>query len=115
MQKSPDLLDLADICAYFGLSESTVRRKVRDSRDSKGNFPLPLFKSGCRVLWRRADIENWKGEDGEVITLAPPPPVSLSRQAGQVKSEAQIRKGLEALGVKLTPKTDDVPNNQPQL
>ena len=72
--KSEHLFDLADVCGYFGFSESTVRRKVQDSRNGLGNFPLPLFRSGHRLLWRREDILFWLGEDDEAIALAPSVP-----------------------------------------
>ena len=110
MKTSNDLLTLAEVCAYFGLSESTVRRKVRDSRDGNGNFPLPLFKSKCRVLWKKSDIENWNGVDGATIAFTPvlnlPPHLPA-----QVKTDAQIRRGLQALGVNLPPHNGDDLNN----
>ena len=96
MKKSEDLFDLTDICNYFGLSESTIRRRVRNSREGNGNFPLPLFSSGSRVLWRKSDIENWAGEDANTIMFtAPSIPTPVPP-----KNAAQVRKGLEALGVK---------------
>ena len=98
MKKSDDLFDLNDMCNYFGLSESTIRRRVRNSRDGNGNFPLPLFASGSRVLWRKSEIESWRGEDAETITFTatPGPPSVQTRHANQV------RKGLEELGIKFT-------------
>jgi len=98
MQKNPDLFDLADICAYFNLSESTIRRKVRDSREGIGNFPLPLFGAGCRILWKRCDIEAWNGES-ETITLNPLSVLPIPPTA-QPRNATQVRKGLEALGVR---------------
>jgi len=100
MKTNDDLLNLAGVCAYFGLSESTIRRKVRNSRKCIGNFPLPLFSSGCRVLFRKSDIESWRGEDAEVITYTPPLTLP-THQATPVKTNAQVLRELEALGVKL--------------
>ena len=71
MRKSENLLDITEVCNYFGLSESTIRRKVRDSRDGRSNFPIPLFKEKHKLLWRKCDIENWGGDDCEDITLTP--------------------------------------------
>jgi len=99
MSKNPDLYDIADVCAYFNLSESSIRRKVRDSRDGIGNFPLPLFKSRCRVLWKKSDIEAWRGEDAETITFTAPPIPSIP-QAPSIPSSAEVRRGLEAFGFK---------------
>jgi predicted DNA-binding transcriptional regulator AlpA len=88
---------LKGVCDYFGLSETTIRRKIKDTREGKGNFVLPLFGSKCRIVFRKSDIENWKGEDGEVVTFTPslPPPLPQVEQ-----NNDKIRKGLEALGIK---------------
>ena len=101
--KNDDLLTLAEVCSYFGLSESTIRRKVRDSRDGNGNFPLPLFGSKCRVLWRKSDIENWSGEDGDTMTFTPslPPPMPYVE-----RNLAKVHKQLAALGVRLPTQTN---------
>ena len=106
--KSQNLLGITEICDFFGLSETTIRRKVRASREGKGNFPLPLFQSGCRTLWRRSDVEAWRGE-AEVVaftpSLIPPiPPV-------QIQNLSQTHKRLEALGVKLPVQPGNESNN----
>lgn len=78
---------IADVCSHYGLSESTIRRKVHDAREGIGNFPLPLFGRGSRVLWRKEDILGWKGEGNtEVVTFTPStsqpmPPVASQSQA----------------------------------
>jgi predicted DNA-binding transcriptional regulator AlpA len=65
MKKSNDLLSLSEVCEYFGLSEATIRRKVRESRENGGGFPLPIFKANSSLRWRRDSIENWQGEEAE--------------------------------------------------
>ena len=70
MKKSQNLLTIGEVCTYFGLSESVIRRKVRDTREGRGTFPLPLFKSGHRLLWRKCDIENWTGEGTDSTVLS---------------------------------------------
>lgn len=100
MRKSQNLLDIHEVCDYFGLSESTVRRKVRDSKDGKGCFPLPLFKTGCRVLWRKCDIEAWRGDDAEVVTLTMSPTAYVPPV--QPESLTETRKRLAELGITVT-------------
>jgi predicted DNA-binding transcriptional regulator AlpA len=104
---SDDLIDLKGVCDYFGLSESTVRRKIKDTREGRGNFLIPLFGTKCRILFRRSDVESWRGEETEVVSFTPslPPPLPQVEQ-----NNDRIRKGLEALGVKLPPKASSVPN-----
>jgi len=98
MNTNPDLLDINAVSKYFSLSESSIRRRVRATREGNGNFPLPLFGSGCRVLWRKSDIENWRGEDAEVITYTPSL-VLPAQPVVPIKNKAQVRKGLEAHGI----------------
>jgi predicted DNA-binding transcriptional regulator AlpA len=99
MKKSADLLDLKEVAGYFGISESTVRRKVRKSRENGFGFVLPLFSAGSRLLWRRSDIESWKGEEpDEVIMYNPSVP---SFPTAQMPSQAQVHQELRKLGVRL--------------
>ena len=42
MKKNKDIYDMTDICGYYGLSESTIRKKVREST-KHGIFSKPIF------------------------------------------------------------------------
>jgi hypothetical protein len=101
MKTNPELFDLADVCAYFNLSESSIRRRIRAAKNGTSNFPLPLFSSG-RVLFRRDLIVNWTGEDSETIEYNPLSP-STTPQVIQTKTDAQVRKGLARFGIDLPP------------
>jgi hypothetical protein len=92
-----ELLDLEGMCNYFNLSESTIRRKVKATREGTANFILPLFSTG-RLLWRRIDVEAWRGEDAEVVHFTPslPPPKPQVEQ-----NLSKVHKELAALGVRL--------------
>lgn len=103
MRKSPELFDLTDVCVYFGLSESSVRRRVRAARNGTSNFPLPLFSANSRVLWKRADIESWNGEETIETTSFILPPVPSFPKATQTKTNAQVREGLKKFGIELPP------------
>jgi len=96
MVKNKDIYDITDTCNYFGLSESTIRRKVRESRNGECNFPLPLFKSGSKILWRKSDIESWGGEDEEVINFTP---TAISAVPLPTQNLIDTRKRLEKLGI----------------
>ena len=50
-------------------------------------------------MWRKTDIEAWRGDDSEVLHYAPLLPMY---QATPTKSNAQVRKELEKLGIKLS-------------
>ena len=62
MKNSGIHYNIVDVCQHYGLSESTIRRKVREAREGISTFPLPLFGKGNRVMWRKDDIVNWEGE-----------------------------------------------------
>jgi len=103
MKKNPNLYDLQDVCSYFGLSEASIRRKVRATRAGEGCFPLPLFETGCRLLWRSIDITGWAGENGEVIDYTPAI-TTVPKATMQSHSTAIANATLESLGVKLPSK-----------
>jgi len=102
MTKNPELFTLEDVCAYFDLSASSIRRRVRDSRNNNGTFPIPLHKSHCRLVWRKSDIVNWAGEDADTIefnSLSIPP----TPQAAPTISDDRVRRGLKRYGIDLPP------------
>jgi len=65
MIKSNDLLSIQEVCQFYGLSEQTIRRRIRESREGVGSFPKPIFGFGRRGLWHREDIENWSETEPE--------------------------------------------------
>jgi len=65
MSKSAGLLSIQDICQFYGLSEQTIRRRIKESREGTGSFPKPIFGYGRKGLWHREDIENWKETEQE--------------------------------------------------
>jgi len=50
------LLDINDTCQSVSLSESTIRRLMRE-----GRFPQSVTV-GSRVLWREADLQQWASQ-----------------------------------------------------
>ena len=110
IQKSDDLFDLEEVSAYFGISESTIRRKVKKSRENGVGFPIPLLSAGSRLLWRKSDILNFRGEDAETIDFNQLQIPSMT-QAPPIPNNAQVRRGLEKHGVKLPPIAGSNPSN----
>jgi len=103
MTRSSDLWDVVQVANYYGVSTSTIRRKVKKSRERGYGFVAPLFSSGSRLLWRKSDILEFKGEDvAETVMFMPStpsmPPVSQ-------QSHEQVQRELQRLGVRL-PKTN---------
>ena len=48
-------------------------------------------------MWRKSDIEAWRGDDEEVVHYAPLLPMY---ETAPTKSNAQVRKELEELGIR---------------
>jgi hypothetical protein len=109
-KKSDELMDIREIAAYFGLSESSIRRRVRAARNGQSNFILPLFGCGSRVLFRKADVLSWRGEDSETITFTSSQVPAVPR-AAEVKSHEQVQRELQALGVRLPGQQNKESNN----
>jgi predicted DNA-binding transcriptional regulator AlpA len=59
MIKSSDLFTIQEVCRYYGLSEQTIRRRIKEARAGNSSFPSPIFGYGRKALWHREDIENW--------------------------------------------------------
>ena len=60
MKKNNVLLNIQDLCKFFGLSEPTIRRRIREAKQGIGSFPAPIFGYGKKVLWYREDIINYR-------------------------------------------------------
>jgi predicted DNA-binding transcriptional regulator AlpA len=100
-----ELLTLSEVAAYFMISESSVRRKVRLAREQQGLFPLPIFSKGSKLRWKRSDILEWDGENTE-FTFTPSLPLS-SHQAVQTKDQAQTHRELRRKhGIDLSQSSD---------
>ena len=60
MKKNPDLFTIQDVCKFFRLSEQTIRRRIKESKEGRGSFPRPVFGYGRKALWHREDIMNYR-------------------------------------------------------
>jgi len=59
MEQDKGLFTIQDLCRYFGLSEQTIRRRIKEAKEGMGTFPKPIFGYGRKGLWRIEDIMNW--------------------------------------------------------
>lgn len=86
---------LKELSSIVKMSEATIRRRVRERKAGKGDFPLPVSGGGDgrKCLWRREDIENWRNEDA-------PKPVHVEGIVGK-RIKKSIRNQLIDMGMKL--------------
>jgi len=95
------ILTLDDVVQYFRASKPTVKRWVMLTRSGRGDFPLPVSPKGCRLLWNREDIENWRsrlGNEAPLLEQLPETPAERRRK------NDKVAKGLERLGVTIKQK-----------
>ena len=68
--KLESLLEVQDITALFNdISRATLFRWLRDARQGKNNFPLPLNTPGRKLVWNKAAIENFINENQQVVNV----------------------------------------------
>ena len=65
MTKSSDLLNIKDLCKFYGLSVQTIRRRIREAKEGTGSFPRPVFGYGKKALWHWEDILNYRAAESE--------------------------------------------------
>jgi len=59
MTQDKTMWTIQQICDFYGLSEQTIRRRIRDAKAKKSSFPKPVFGYGRKGLWHAEDIINW--------------------------------------------------------
>ena len=60
MSKSSEVLTIQEVAQFYGVSEQTIQRRMRDSREGRSTFPRPIFSNGKRALFHKFEIEGWK-------------------------------------------------------
>ena len=89
-----ELMNVNQVAAYFGVSVSTIRRRLRDRKNGDGTFLVPVFGFGKIARFRRSDVENFCEVVPEIVTVETP--------AQQNHRVEQAKKGLAGLGIKVS-------------
>ncbi len=66
-----ELLDIKEVAAYLRCSVDTIWRRMKERREGKGNFPLPITPPGKKNFWNRIDVESWNANG--LPTMSPTP------------------------------------------
>lgn len=74
----PIYLDLRGVAEAVSLSESNVKKLVREKQ-----FPEPRMLSGRRVAWLVREVEAWAEARPKSNLLPPGPSLGLVSQVGQ--------------------------------
>ena len=90
-ERNADLWDVHDVCQYFGIGESTLRKRLKEARIGQSRFVTPIFGWGKRALWRADDIRNWNESDPDTRLV--------DSSTIRTKTLQQDRKALQKMGV----------------
>ena len=93
MTKDQELWNIKQVATFYAVSESTIRRRIRERKNGEGTFPIPIFGFGRVARWRRSDIEIWNEEVPEIISVETP--------AQQNRKVELALDGLAGLGYKV--------------
>jgi predicted DNA-binding transcriptional regulator AlpA len=88
-----ELWDIKQVAEYFCVSESTIRRRLRDRKNGIGSFIVPVFGFSRIARWRREDIENWNEQEPEIVMVE-----TLTQRNRKVEL---AQDGLATLGIKV--------------
>ena len=91
-----ELMNIKEVAAFFQVSESTIRRRLRERKHGDGTFPIPVFGFGKIARFRRADVENFCEVVPEVVAVETPTQRNHKVELAQ--------KGLASLGIKVPQK-----------
>jgi predicted DNA-binding transcriptional regulator AlpA len=97
MQK---LLTLRDLMPLLNLSESTIRRRIAESRAGVGNFPKPITASKRKLLFNPDEVDRWAN-----CQQRAPPEIESASQRTKRHHAALDR--LRSRGVKIAPKQEE--------
>ena len=92
-----ELMDVKQVADYFGVSVSTIRRRLRDRKNGIGTFIMPVFGFGKIAKFRKSDLESWSEVEPDIITVETP--------AQQNHKIELAQKGLASLGIKVPQKS----------
>jgi len=86
-----ELMNIKQVAEYYSISESTVRRRLRERKNGDGTFPIPIFGFGRIARWRKSDIESWSEIEPEIVTVETPTQRNRKVELAQ--------QGLASLGI----------------
>ena len=94
-------LNLDGVAQYYGRSGPTIKRWLMLTRLGLYDFPLPVSPKGCRLLWNREDIINWRSQLGNASPIPEQPAETPTERR---RRDDKVARGLEKLGVTIKQK-----------
>jgi len=84
-----------DLLAISRLSESTARRRLKESRNGIGQFPKPIDEFKRKLLFHPDEVERWA-----TFQQQPMPVVKVESETQRQRRHNVAMKALERKGVK---------------
>jgi predicted DNA-binding transcriptional regulator AlpA len=64
------LLNIQEVQKMLRLSEVTIWRKLKKSRNGEGRFPLPVTDRGEKIYWNADDIDSYLNRNRPAVNAA---------------------------------------------
>ena len=104
MRDFETLLTTEDMMRIFGLSRTSMYRRLKEAKAGRGGLPLPITTGAKRALrWNGEDVRKFLQNASD--TPQPLPALEIESAKSRQKRHAEAMKKLERLGIK-TPKKE---------
>ncbi len=94
-----ELLTIKQVAAELHVSESTIRRRLRERREGKSSFPLPIFSPKRKALWKIEEIIDWKEDEPSGPTIETSSQrnrrLTIARNQLQAQHKVKVKNGKE--------------------
>ena len=81
---------VGEVASECRVSVSKIRRDLHESRNGRGNFPLPISPPGGKLRWLASDIEAYLAS----LSVAPPVNIRTPQEIRQDKKAFEERQRL---------------------
>ena len=100
MSNIEPVLDATEVRRILSVSEATLYRWLRESRQGGGTLPLPVNTGGRkrRLLWTRDSIIEFLSRCDRGTSQ---PPLGFTAEAERTKRLGDVVKNLKEMGVKV--------------
>ena len=104
-----ETLNTKDMTQTFKMSQATLYRQLKEAREGRGNFPLPIQTGPKRSLrWSAESVRNFLQNGNDMPQTSPTLTISSAKSRQMRHAEAMAK--LERKGVKTAKKTIGSPN-----
>jgi predicted DNA-binding transcriptional regulator AlpA len=90
-----DILFAEDVCGHFRISRPTLKIWLRQARDGKIDFPLPVSPMGKKLRWAASDIYRWRSVIGNDNAMPKPENRSAAQRKRRIERAVAELKAMQ--------------------